>query len=139
MHQSWALALGVAQHLEHAVEMARSARAALHREPHGLVEHQHVGIFVERDGFEEIAGLGIRLVFGCTWLGLIQPQRRDAHGLPGLETLLGLRALAVHAQFALPDHALDVGERKPGKARLEEAVDAHAGFVGAHLGGLHAG
>ena len=36
----------VPQHLQHAVEMARGAGAALHREPHRLVEHQHVGILV---------------------------------------------------------------------------------------------
>jgi len=39
VHQPGTLALRVAQHLEHAVEMARGARAALHREPHGLVQH----------------------------------------------------------------------------------------------------
>jgi len=119
--------------------MARGARAALHREPHGLVQHQHVGVLVERDRLEEIAGLGIRLVFRRARPGLVQPQRRDTHRLSGLEPLLGLRALAVHAQLAFADHTLDTGERQPGETRLEEAVDAHAGFVRAHLGSLHAG
>ena len=129
VHQPRALAVGVAQHVEHAIEMARGAGAALHREPHGLVEHQHVVVLVERDRFEEFAGLGLGLAAGRARLGLLEPQRRDAHRLPGLEPLLWLRALAVHAQLALADDALDVGERQPGKARLEEAVDAHAGFV----------
>src|SRR5262249_58501367 len=69
---------------------------------------------------------------------LIQPQRRDAHRLPGLEPLLGLRALAVHAQLALSNDALDVGEGEPRKPRLDETIDAHAGFVSCYLGGLYA-
>ena len=62
-------------------------------------------------------------------LALIELQRRNADRLPGLQPVLGLRALAVHAQLAFADDALDVGERQPGKARLEEAVDPHAGLV----------
>jgi hypothetical protein len=50
-----------------------------------------------------------------------------------------LRALAVHAQFALSNDALDVGEGEPRKPRLDETIDAHAGFVGCYLGGLYAG
>ena len=138
VHQARALAVGVAQHVEHAIEMARGAGAALHRQPHGLVEHQHVVVFVERDGFEEITSLDLGLAPARARLALLEPQRRDAHRLPGFEPLLSLRALAVHAQLALTDDALDMGERQPGKARLEEAIDAHAGFVRAHLGGLHA-
>src|SRR5262249_56512719 len=64
---------------------------------------------------------------------------RVANRRPGLEPLLGLRALAVHAQFALSNDALDVGEGEPRKPRLDEAIDAHAGFVGCYLGGLYAG
>jgi hypothetical protein len=120
VHQPGALALRVAQHLEHAVEMARGARAALHREPHGLVQHQHVGVLVERDRLEEIAGLGIRLVFRRARPGLVQAQRRDTHRLSGSSRCFGLRALAVHAQLAFADHALDMGERQPGETRLEE-------------------
>jgi hypothetical protein len=53
--------------------------------------------------------------------------------------LLGLRALAVHAQFALSNDALDVGEGEPRKSRLEKAIDPHAGFVGCDFSGLYAG
>src|SRR5262249_26980816 len=66
-------------------------------------------------------------------------QRRDADRMPRLEPLLGLCALAVHAQFALSNDALDVGEGEPPQPRLDEAIDAHAGFVGGCFGGLYAG
>ena len=66
-------------------------------------------------------------------------ERRDAHGLASLQPRLRLRALAVHAHFAFADDALDVAEGQAGKARLEEAVDAHIVFVGRDGDGLHAG
>jgi hypothetical protein len=50
-----------------------------------------------------------------------------------------LRALAVHAQFALSNDALDVGEGEPWKPRLDKAIDPHAGFVRCDFGGLYAG
>ena len=56
-----------------------------------------------------------------------------------LEALLGLRALAVHAQFALSGDALDVREGEPRKPRLDKAIDAHAGFVRRDFGDLYAG
>ena len=57
---------------------------------------------------------------------------------------LRLAALAVHAHLAFADDALDMAEREAGKARLEEAVDAHAVLVrrdgdGLHLGGFQQG
>ena len=138
VHQARALAVGIAQRFEHSIDMTRGARAALHRKPHGLVEHQHVGIFVERDGFEEIPRLVARLRV-TRRRPRLQSQRRDTHGLPGLEALARLRALAIHAQLALSDDSLDVGKRESRKARLHETVDAHAGFVRTHLCGLYAG
>ena len=90
-------------------------------------------------GFEERAGLIAGVGVAPARARLIQSQRRDAHRLPGLEPLFGLRALAVHAQFALSNDALDMGEGEPRKPRLDEAIDAHAGFVRCYLGGLYAG
>ena len=46
--------------------------------------------------------------------GARRAERRDAHRLAGLQPVLRLRALAVHAQLAFADDALDVGERRPG-------------------------
>ena len=59
--------------------------------------------------------------------------------LPGFEPVLGLGALAVDAQFAFADDALDVGETQSRKPRLKKAVDAHAGFIGRDRDVLHAG
>ena len=91
VHQPRALAVRVAQHLEHAVDMARGAGAALHRKPHRLVEHQHVGVLVERDRFEERAGLLVGFVARRARLRRIEPQRRNAHRLAGLQPVLRLR------------------------------------------------
>jgi len=67
----------------------------------------------------------------------VEPQRRNAHGLPGLEAILRLGALAVDPHLAFADDALDVGEAQPRKPRLEKPVDPHAGFVGGHGDVLH--
>src|SRR5262249_9782641 len=90
-------------------------------------------------GLEEVAGLIANLGVASRRTRLIQSQRRNAHRLPGLEPLLGLRALAVHAQFALSNDALDVREGEPREPRLDEAIDAHAGFVRSDFGDLYAG
>ena len=119
--------------------MARGAGAALHGKPHRLVEHQDVIVFVERDGFEEFAGLLIRFVTRRTGFRLVEPQRRNAHRLPGLQPVLRLGALAIDAQLAFTDDALDVGEAQSRKPRFQKAVDAHAGFVWGDGGVLHAG
>ena len=47
----------VADHSEHAVDVSRRAGAALYRKPDRLVEHHHVVVVVERDEFQEGAGL----------------------------------------------------------------------------------
>ena len=59
MHEARLLPVraGPAQYLQHAVEMARRAGAALHRKAHRLVEHQHVGVFVQCDRFQEFPRL----------------------------------------------------------------------------------
>jgi hypothetical protein len=44
----------------------------------------------------------------------------------------GIGALAVDAQLAFADDALDMGERQAGKARFQKAIDAHVVFVGRH-------
>src|SRR5262245_62028067 len=133
MHEARALAVrpGRAQHFQHAVDVARGARAALHRKPHWLVEHQYVGILKERDRAQELARLGIAFGIALAALRtrplLLELERRNAHRLAGRKAILGLGALAVHTQLAFADDALDVGEGEPREARLQEAVDAHAG------------
>ncbi len=121
---------------QHAVEVMHRAGAALHGKAHRLVEHQHVVVFVERDRLDEGAVL-LRLRRVVARLGGFELERRDAHRLPRLEAILRLRALAVHPHLALADDALDMAERQAGKARFEEAIDAHAGFVGGDTDILH--
>ena len=137
MNEARALAVSVAQRLEHAVDMAHGAGAALHREPHRLVEHQHVGVFVERERLEERA-IFLRRRRIIARLRRIKAQRRNTHCLSGFQPVLWLRALAVDAHLAFTDDALDVGEAQAWKARLEEAIDPHAGFVRADRHVLHA-
>src|SRR5262249_27446567 len=68
----------------------------------------------------------------------IKLERRDTDCLPGLQPVLRLGALAVHAQLAFADDALNVGEAQPREPRLEETVDAHTRFVRADRDGLTA-
>ncbi len=74
--------LRTAQRAQHAVEMARGAGAALHGEPHRLVEHQHVVVFVQRDRLDEGAVL-LRLRRIVARLRRFELERRNAHRLPG--------------------------------------------------------
>ena len=69
----------------------------------------------------------------------IELERRNANALPLLDPVLAVGALAVDAQFALTDDALDMGERQAGEARFEKAVDAHVVFVCRHHDGLNLG
>ena len=118
--------------------MAHHAGAALHRKAGRLVQHQHVVVFVQRHCLQR----GERLRFGFRFgrnLRRIQPQRRNADVLAGLQPVLAVGALAVHAQLAFADDALDMGERQPRKPRFEEAVDAHVVLVRRHHDGLDFG
>src|SRR6185369_4710520 len=67
----------------------------------------------------------------------LELQRRNANALAFLQPILAVGALAVDAQLAFANDALDVGERKPRKARLQKAVDAHVVFVRGHHDGLN--
>jgi hypothetical protein len=40
----------------------------------------------------------------------VEAKRRNPHALPGSQSVLRLRALAVDANLTFADHALDVGE-----------------------------
>ena len=139
VHQPRTLAVRVAQNFQHAVEVPRGAGAALHRKPHRLVEHEHIVVFIERDRLEEIGGLLIGLIAHLARFRRIEPQRRNAHGLSGFQSVLRLGALAVDAHLAFSDDALDVGKAQARKPRLEEAIDPHAVFVGRDGDVLHAG
>src|SRR5437879_6090816 len=69
--------------------------------------------------------------------GSIEFQRRNANALPLFQPVLAVGALAIDAQLAFADDALDVRERQAGKARLEKAIDAHVVLVSGHDDGLN--
>jgi hypothetical protein len=83
---------------------------------------------VQRDRFEERAIL-LRRRRIVARLRRFEAQGRNAHRLSGFQPILRLRAPSVDAHLAFADHALDVGETQPRKARLKESIDPHAGFV----------
>ena len=133
VHEPRPLRVGMrpAQRAEHAVDVAHGTRAALHGEAHRLVEDEHVVVFVQRDRFDKGAVL-LRLRGVIARRRRRQRERRHTHALPGFEPRLRLGALAVQAHLAFAHDALDVAERQARKPRLEEAVDAHAGFIRRH-------
>jgi hypothetical protein len=137
VHQSGFLSLGIAHHLQHLVDVARRAGTALHGKARRLVQHQHVVVLEQRHRLQR----GQRLLRGLRQharrLGRIEPQRRNAHALALLQPVLAVGALAVDAQLAFADDALDMGERQAGKARFEEAIHAHVVLIGGHDHGLH--
>ncbi len=117
--------------------MTRGAGAALHRKPGGLVQHHDVGILVQDHVLQRLKRLRRRFREMSCGLGHIEFQRRNPNALALLQPILAVRALAVHAQLAFADDALDVGERQAGKARLEKAVDAHVVLIRCHDNGLN--
>ncbi len=139
VHQPRLLSLGVAHHFQHVVDIAGDAGAALHRKPGRLVQHHDVGILEQDHVLERLQRLvlGFRQMAGN--LGRIQFERRNPDALAFLDPVLAVGALAVDAQLALPDDALDVGKRQAGKARLEKAVDPHVVLVRRHHDGLDFG
>ena len=109
VHQARPLAGAVAQHIEHAVDVAHGAGAALHREPHRLVQDQHVVVLVQHDRPQEFAGflLGFGEIGG---LWSVELERRNPHRGAFLQPVLGVDPLAVDAQLAFADQPLDMGE-----------------------------
>ena len=137
VHKPWLLALGIAHHLQHLIDVSRRAGAALHRKPERLVQHENIVVLVDRHLLQR----GKRLLRAFRQfahrLRRVELQRRNADALPLLQPVLAVDALAVDAQLALTDDALDVRERQAGKARFEKAIDAHVVLVGRHFDGLH--
>src|SRR6185437_12134618 len=112
MHQTRTLGVRPrpAQGTEHSINMTRGAGPALHSQSHGLIEYQHIGIFVERDRLDERAVfLSLRRIVPrrrCVYF-----QRRNANRLTCFKARLRLRSLAVHPYLAFADDALDMTER----------------------------
>ena len=139
VHQPRLLALGVAHHFQHVVDISRDAGAALHGEARGLVQHHDIGVLIEDHVLEGLQRLGRGFRELARALRRIELERRNANALPLLDPVLAVGALAVDAQLAFANDALDVGERQARKARLEETVDAHVVLVGGDDDGLDLG
>jgi hypothetical protein len=110
MNETRLLALGVAHHLQHLIDMLRHARTALHGKTRGLVEHHQI-VVLEQDHLAQFFE-GLRRSFGqlATGLRCIEFQRRNADALSLFKPVLAVGTLAVHAQLAFANDALDVGK-----------------------------
>ena len=116
------------ERFEHAVDVALGARAALHREPVGLVQDNDVLVLVERhrpDG-RGVGRVGAPLSWGRRGG---EPQRRHAHRLAEFEPGRDVGALALDPHLALAHDFVQVRLRQVGKAAAEPAVEPHAGLV----------
>src|SRR5262249_36253010 len=103
-----------------------------------IVEDENVVILVERDRTQNLTRPFFRFR-QVSRFRRIEPERRDAHRLACLQPILAVDPLAVDAQLAFADHALDVGERQRRKPRFQKAVDPHSGFIGRDGDGLDLG
>ena len=94
--------------------MARGAGAALHREPHRLVEHQHVVVLVEHDRLQEFAGL--LLGFGEHRRSLAASSFSGGMrtAAPSSSRSLASTRLPLTRNSPLRISALDMGELSPG-------------------------
>ncbi len=128
------LALLVAPGLQHVVDVAGNARAALHRQSCRLVEDknlvvlvqqhllQHVGIALVAD---RVAGeLGVAL--------LVDLERRDANRLARLDARIGFHSATIDANLAGAQELLQMAKAKAREMNLEPAVEPHARFAGLH-------
>ena len=139
MHQPRFLPLCVAHHFQHLIDMPRGAGTALHRQTGRLVQHHDVGVLIQDHVLEGLQRLRRRFRELANHLGRIELERRNADALAFFKAILAVGTLAVDAQLAFADDALDVRERQAGKTRLEKTVDAHVVLVRGHHHGLNFG
>ena len=112
MHQPRPLA-AEAQRVQHAVEMARGLRAALHRQSGRLVDDQTLVVAMQDTRFEILDLVGGRRARGRSrWPGGGSlRERRHANQLDRLEPVAGLGATAVDADLAGAQHPLELAVR----------------------------
>ena len=139
VHQPRLLPLGVAHHFQHVVDISRDAGAALHRKPRRLVQHHDVGVLEEDHLLQRLQCFGRSFGERARALRGVELERRNANALAFFQPVLAVGALAVDAQLAFANDALDVGERQTRKTRLEETVDAHVVLVRGDDDGLNLG
>ncbi len=120
------------ERLQHAVDVPLRSRAALHREPVRLVEHDDVAVLVEGHRPDRPGVLGARGLARGRGYGR-QPQRGHAHRLADFEAGRDFGALSVNPHLALADDLVEVRLRQVGKAATKPTVEAHPGLVLADL------
>ncbi len=135
MRQPRALAVA-RERVEQAVDVARGLRAALHGEPRGLVERDHVVVLVEHERGQKGLVAARRGRAGSGLFGV--RQRRHADALAGFEPRVGLRAAAVDADLARAQELLQRAVGDVREAPLEPAVEPRARLAGCDLDDLHA-
>src|SRR5581483_5352024 len=130
MDQPWPIGIAEAQRVEHAVDMALGAAAALHREPRRLVERDHPVVAMD----DELLDLGRLAIGNRRPLARLGRRRRSdagrqAHGLPLLDPVLALDALAVEPYLAGAQELLQRAMTQIREMPLEPAVEPQARLV----------
>ena len=125
-HRPFAVLVG--ERLQHAVDVALRARAALHREAVGLVEHDDVAVLEQGHRPDRLGVLRV----GAPRRGRL--RRRSFSGgtrtaSPELEPGRDLGALARDPHLALAHDLHQMRLRQVGKPAAEPAVEPHAGLV----------
>ena len=139
MDETRALALLIGEGVEHAINMVRGARAPLHGEAIGLVQHHEPLVLEEHHLLD---GAGVVLAIGALHRpldGRLHPQGRHAHQRGFREARIALHALAIHPHFALAQDLVEIGQAHRRKVQLEPAVKPHPLLVGGYDTRLHAG
>ena len=130
VHQARALARAEAQRIEHGVEMARDAAAALHRETGRLVDHQQLIVAIEDAAAQVARRLRIQRRRGraCGSRGRLA-QRRHPNPLTGMQARAGANASAVDPDLAAAQQLLQAAVRQVREMPPEPAVEPDSGFV----------
>jgi len=131
VHQARTLPGTEAQGLQHAVEMAGLAAAALHGKARRLVDGQH-RLVLEQHRLAQGPGLdggNLRRRGRRSRRGLGLRQRRHADHLPRLEARRGLGTASVEAHLALAQHLLQAALGHLGEVLPEPAVEALAAGI----------
>jgi hypothetical protein len=109
--------------------------AAVTRDAGRLVDHEKLPVLGEDRRLDPRRLAGRRRA-RIALLG--DPDRRNPDSVPGIEPVIGLRALAVHADLPRPKQSIDEAFRDPFQPSCQEVVDALAVAVFGNLDGLHA-
>jgi hypothetical protein len=140
VHKPGLLTLLVAPRLEHLVDIAGDAGAALDGKAGGLVENQDLRVLVQKHLAEHIAIVAVADGLGGQRASrfLIDAKRRHPDRLAWLNTRVGLDPATVDTDLPGAEQLLQLTESQTRKMDLEPAIEPHARFVGINLYELYA-